>query len=313
MDTGRSLTDRADILSRFLGTELAESSSKYYIVFDELDEDYTSSASAEDRADYFALVTNLLKAVRLIRSDSRFKNVFPIVLLRDDIYNLLQDPDREKWMDWTISINWSENRIKELMAYRLCQAARVPLRSFDKIWKDLVGSAPSFTTPNKVWDKFDFITSYTLGRPRDYIYYLSRASKLICDRIERRVGSATLSQDVLRACVGPFATHLRRELEDEMSGQLPYIRDVMEIVLTFSGRHFRFDEFKIAYENARTEAREEWGDVESVLDTLYSFSAIGFVKPGGAEYYRYQSHIAELDHSRTMVLHKGLVAARRPS
>jgi hypothetical protein len=313
MNTSRSLAERADLLYEFLVPDLGRSGSRYYVVFDELDEDFTSSASPAERDEYFALLTSLLKAVWHIRSDSTLKNVYPIVLLRDDIFTLLRDNDREKWMDRAVDLNWSQQRLKELLAFRLCRAAGVESKfPFDEVWSELVGDHSSFTIGNKTWDKFDFISSYTMQRPRDFIYYISDASRRICQKYANGAKSAVLSGDVLRGCVGPFAEHLRRELEDEMGGQLPYIHDVMDIILNFGDRHFKLKEFRLAYETARQEQHEQWPhSAETVLDLLYSFSAIGFVR-GSTEYYRYQAPHVDLDLARTMLLHKGLTAARRP-
>ncbi|WP_193051488.1 hypothetical protein [Pseudoalteromonas undina] len=55
---------------------------------------------AESHKKYTELLTSLFKAVQDVRSIFRHSNVFPIVFLRDDIYDILQDPDKGKWTDY---------------------------------------------------------------------------------------------------------------------------------------------------------------------------------------------------------------------
>lgn len=312
-DNQRSLAERAEVLKQFLLPSIGKS--QYFVVFDELDEDYTSSASTQEREEYFALLTSLLKAVQLIREEFRESapGVRPIVLLRDDIFKQLSDSDRAKWTDNAVVISWDIDKIKNLLAFRLSRAAGVdPVMRFDEIWRDLVGRHETFTPNTKEWNKFDFIASYTLLRPRDFIYYVSDASRHVCEKIRVGVAHPGLSAEVLRECAREFAQHLKMELEDEVGGQIPYIKDVMDMILSFGERDFSFAEFQSAYAKGRSEARHTpWTlPAESVLNSLYLFSVIGFVRTS-KEYYRYQNPTVDLDVGRTMLVHKGLFAARK--
>ena len=72
--------------------------SKYFIMFDELDEDYRHFWDDTNRDRYIPLVLGLFKAVSNVRRAlSRAQaSILPIVFLRDDIYKLLTDPDKNK-------------------------------------------------------------------------------------------------------------------------------------------------------------------------------------------------------------------------
>src|SRR5208283_3035022 len=63
-------------------------SSKYFIVFDELDEDYRYFWDDENRERYIPLVLGLFKAVSNVRwaLGRAQASILPIVFLRDDIY-----------------------------------------------------------------------------------------------------------------------------------------------------------------------------------------------------------------------------------
>lgn len=78
--------------------------STYFILFDELDEDYKDMINNYQKSEYLSLITSLFKAVMDVVQIFREygKNIFPIVFLRDDIYDLIQDADKNKWNDFKI-------------------------------------------------------------------------------------------------------------------------------------------------------------------------------------------------------------------
>lgn len=83
--------------------------SKYFIVFDELDEDYRS-INGPDSILYINLITSLFKAVQDVKSTFAQSNlnIMPIVFLRDDIYALVKDSDKNKWSDMKIELEWNK-------------------------------------------------------------------------------------------------------------------------------------------------------------------------------------------------------------
>ena len=54
---------------------------KYYIIFDELDEDYRNFDTDEERKFYTSLITSLFKAVELTKTvfSNAQKNIYPLV------------------------------------------------------------------------------------------------------------------------------------------------------------------------------------------------------------------------------------------
>jgi len=48
--------------------------------------------------------------------------LYPIIFLRDDIYDLIQDSDKNKWGDFRVDLNWDEAKIKKVMAFRISRA-----------------------------------------------------------------------------------------------------------------------------------------------------------------------------------------------
>ncbi len=100
-------------------------SSKYYVIFDELDEDYREIKDKESFQTYSFLLTSLFKAVQDIKSVFLKKkncHIYPVIFLRDDIYSVIRDADKTKWQDYIVEIEWTVEKIKDLLAYRISKA-----------------------------------------------------------------------------------------------------------------------------------------------------------------------------------------------
>ena len=65
-----------------------------------------------------------VKAVQDIKSIFKEKKqvICPIVFLRDDIYLLIKDTDKNKWGDFKIALEWDEPKLKAMLAYRISKA-----------------------------------------------------------------------------------------------------------------------------------------------------------------------------------------------
>ena len=90
--------------------------SKYYIIFDELDEDYRDFSDDTEKQSYISLLTSLFKAVQDVKSIffEEDVNIMPVVFLRDDIYMIIKDSDKNKWSDLKIELEWTKEKIKNL-------------------------------------------------------------------------------------------------------------------------------------------------------------------------------------------------------
>lgn len=95
--------DRVNILEDIINAYC--DGSKYFIVFDELDEDYREIKEEGSQNNYSYLLTSLFKAVQDIKYNINIENIFPIVFLRDDIYGLIKDSDKNKWEIISLILN----------------------------------------------------------------------------------------------------------------------------------------------------------------------------------------------------------------
>ena len=115
-------------------------SSKYFVIFDELDEDYSYQSAVEPTGEYLNLISGLFKAVQYIKSLAFELNlkIHPVIFLRDDIYSLIQDNDKNKWSDLEVNLSWTRTSIQPLLAHRLSRAfdknSKSENHNFAHIW-----------------------------------------------------------------------------------------------------------------------------------------------------------------------------------
>ena len=225
----QSWTDRIEVLEQIIAEHAGDF--KYYIVFDELDEDYKNMTDPTHYQQYTDLINGLFKAVQDVKSvfNDQAPKIMPVVFLRDDIYGVLMDSDKTKWDDYKIDLEWNRERIKRLLTFRLTRAAdanATKILSFDAAWfgvferKEMdLGHADHRKIPI-----FDYIARNTQQRPRDYIKYIQTCAS------ETLTGQPRISPMIVKSVSRAFSTHLRKELVDELFSVVPDITAVFGII-----------------------------------------------------------------------------------
>jgi ABC-type oligopeptide transport system ATPase subunit len=284
--------------------------SKYIIVFDELDEDYRDMLSEEKFEKYTALLTSLFKSVQDIKSifpNSECK-IFPIICLRDDIYDLLKDPDKTKWSDLKRDIEWEESTMKKLLAFRLSRALYPDgkIYQFDEIWfklfskKDVVYG----NFRRKMMSAFSYITRSTLLRPRDYIRYISDC----CD-LAYKNNDSIIMPEIVRNADKKFSNYLKSELVDEIHGAIPDIDILFELFSRIRKQTLSIEEYINEYDKALEEGdiKNTNISIKNILNVLFYFSIIGN-QPSQKSHpiFRYKTPDARLNFKEKIVVHRGL-------
>ncbi|QPL39777.1 cold shock domain-containing protein [Erythrobacter sp. A30-3] len=277
------------------------------VMFDELDEDYKEIFETFQKSNYLDLLTSLFKAVQDVKSSFRgqISSPQPIIFLRDDIYDLLQDPDKNKWTDLEVHIKWSHREIKELIALRLSKVMNSHEQDFDTLWYSIFTRKPlEYSNSNKHISCFDYMNMSAQGRPRDYIAYLKE-----CAAIERRRSNREIDTDTVKDADKQFSNYLRKELRDEVHGILPEIDKIFSIFSELRKWILPIHEFKAAYEERVSAGLIENRDVDFVLRTLFYFSIIGNVARVGVHIFRHEKPSAQLNFKENIVVHRGLMKA----
>lgn len=302
-----SWIDRVNILEDIIIKYCDDS--KYFIIFDELDEDYRKIAPNYIEQ-YNFLLTSLFKAVQDIKYtlSATNLNILPVVFLRDDIYSLIKDADKNKWRDFKIEIEWNSEKIKQLLAYRISKdIGEVKILDFKTAWdfifypsKVKIGSGKNYV------DSFDYITRSTHLRPRDYIRFIQ-----VCAEETINYGRNKIPRETIKFVDRAFSNYLKDEIIDEIYPVLPDIEEIFQIISNLRKWVFGVDEFKreyLKYLRAKT-VKEE--NIDYVLDTLYKFSVIGNQNRYKMEtiYFKYLHTNMNLNRNEKLVVHRGLFKA----
>jgi hypothetical protein len=301
-----SLDQKAQLLEDFISKTVDDS--HYYVIFDELDEDYRDLITKGRNNEYTDLLTSLFKAVQDIRSVFREskRHIYPVIFLRDDIYDILSDPDKTKWGDLKIDLNWSTPRMQKLLAFRIARARNETAlpRKFELEWGSI------FTHPAvrmghqemRIMSVFDYISRSTLNRPRDYIKYLQVAAET-----ETAEGGHKIAPTTVKKVDGGMSNYLRSELYDEMHGMIPDIDDVFDLISHIRKQTFWFDEFRDAFALRNAVKSFTVTSPESMCKLLFHFSLIGNQpRQSNAVVYKYLNREARFNQKEKIVVHRGL-------
>lgn len=301
-----SWQERVDILEEVIQSHVDDA--EYYVIFDELDEDYKDIVENSVSGKYLELLTGLFKATqdvrRLMRQGTKIR---PLIFLRSDIYELLHDNDKNKWQDFALMLSWSEAALRGLTAFRLsrAQTATGPILAFNSLIDEL------FTTDTtraggarRQRHVFAYALGHTLGRPRDIISYLRE-----CTRFALSNGSGKISPNHFSDVNRAYSLRLRQEFVDEMQGAVPQIDKVFDIISRMRKQIFSFNQFEQEfYSSVRNKEIDTTVDFHTVCRVLFHYSAIGN-QPSqrSAKIFQYVYQNARLNFNESAVVHPGLL------
>ena len=284
---------------------------KYYIVFDELDDDYNDVSKQEFQL-YIELLTSLFKAVQDVKSIFSKKNGFcimPVIFLRDDIYAHIKDNDKNKWDDMSIVLEWDTNKLKSLLAHRIYQddAIREGVPIFDTEWGRIFSSdaIEAGYKQRKRLHMFEYMANSTLLRPRDFIKFIKACCEEIVDT------QKLITPDTLHHVDRAFANYLKKEFRDELFAILPDIDRIFDVLSYQRQWIFSPDDFKDAYSKEMQLGNIREPNVDKVLETLYNFSVIGVVNKNikNKHYFKYINTNMAYNRYEKIVIHRGLFKA----
>lgn len=301
-----SWQERSRILERLIEQYIDDS--VYYILFDELDEDYKDVLRSDVAESYRNLLTGLFKAIQDVRRViGRGRAIRPIAFLRSDIYDILKDNDKNKWLDSALELRWSEGQLRNLLAFRLSRAKSENGETlpFDGLIKDLfVSSNTRAGGIRRQKHVFEYILSHTLMRPRDVISYFREITKIAYDFEAEKISS-----DYFQEANRSYSDRLRQELTDEVQGTVPQIDEVFHAISEVRKQIFSLDELRQRYQDFVAAGRIDTPlTFEQIAEILFHFSVIGNQpKQHSARIFKYVYPKARLNRNEKIALHKGLL------
>jgi len=304
-----SWIEKVNILEGIIQKNLDKS--KYYIIFDELDEDYRDIKNIEEFKPYNNLLTSLFKAVQDIKNIFKLSDLHinPIIFLRDDIYDLIKDTDKNKWSDYKIEIDWDENKMKRLIAFRISKAIS-PTQSvlyFDKAWELIFhrSAVQMGDRQSKQMHTFDFMARSSQMRPRDFIKYIQACAE---DTLYNH--KPFIYPDTIKQVDKAFSNYLKSEVEDEIQAILPDIPQIFQVISQIRKWNFTVIEFKTAYNTYLKAGTVKETNVDFVLQTLFNFNVIGNQpKNRPNQFFRYKNKEARINFNENIIVHRGLFKA----
>lgn len=282
---------------------------KYFIIFDELDEDYKDFQSEAEATNYMCMLTSLFKAVQDITSIFAFseKQIFPVVFLRSDIYAQLKDSDKNKWNESIIYLEWDSNRIKRMLAHRLCVAFNMPDNDFNTIWYKLFNSkmVKMGNRQTREMDIFPYIERSTEMRPRDFIQYVKECATIAKERCEFPISPSTVKD-----ADDNFSEYLKGETIDEIFAVLPEVNEILGLLSTIRKQNFKFETFEQEYNKLVNRGVVPKRDVKKILLILFDSGVIGNQPTmRGKAIFRFSTKSPRFNFNETMMVHRGLYKA----
>jgi len=282
--------------------------SRYFIIFDELDEDYRDIRDEARSEQYFDLLYGLFKAISDVRRTLGERHrVYPIAFLRDDIYAKFRDSDRNKWRDFALDLAWDEVSLERLLAHRISRAIAPagpvlePDAALSQVFTTLSVRNPGGNTRRRL---ISHIVSRTLMRPRDIISWVREAANAADAADKDRVAS-----DMLVAIDYAYSQRLQDEFVDEIHSTVPEIGDAFAALSRVRKQVFSFREFADAYAEVARPA-ENTLSVPELCEQLFNFSVIGNqLRQTNSPVFRYQRPTARINPAEKGVVHPGLMKA----
>ena len=300
--------DIVDILENVI-LENVTSDSKYYVIFDELDEEYKDFTSSEEEKDYFALITGLFKAINETRNIFKDEEllIYPIVFLRSDIFQRINYSDKNKWSDYLINLEWTPEKLRSLIQARIDVLTGTRSKDFLDAWKKIRinNGVKMGHKQNSRKSPIDYILRSTHNRPRDVIKYLKEASK-----IATRNNYTLIGPKVIKEADDSFSEYMKQEISDEIYSVLPEYNEIFSILSIIRKQTFNPREFVEVYqEKVRNQNLRNRG-AEAVLNILFEFSIIGNVPSMDTKsIFKYENESARFNFNEKIKVHRGLYKA----
>lgn len=276
------------------------SESTYFIVIDELDEGYKAGES-----NLRLILLALLRAVedtKIELNNSRI-NYNPILALRSDIFDRLEDNDLNKLDDYVIRLNWHAS-IDDERSLRAIVNARISnslgFNSNSDHWYKLVNdndpNLPYHT--DTIWK---YISNRTFERPRDIIKFLKYCKKT--------TGRGLLHFDEVRSAELKYSAWFYRELRDEIHSHLPVWKEVLDCITRVGSgvidkSSTLIDEFKCNH-RIKEYIKTSKMDYEDLINLMFDFGVLGNLNDKGTWLFKYKDDDLVYNSSLKLIVHFG--------
>lgn len=306
------ISERVGILEKLIAEHIDDST--YFVLYDDLDDDYDLE-SARAESTYARLLGGLFRATIDIKAafDHRAK-IYPIVFLRDDIFDMLTDNNKAKWSDCSVDLRWQSSLLGDMATYRLFRAA--DMDASEKMLKN--GGKAIDDAFALIFEKSRFrpgrrrrtrpliaeIERRSYGRPRDVVAYLRIAARHAIQNDEAQISNGTL-----KSIEQAYSHYLIDDLIDELHTKLPDIQKILSIISSNGTASLPYNEAEARLKIGMDEFSEHTQALgpEGIIDVLVNASVLGKQLPvENRQEFRYQNRFIRVERKDKLYIHRGL-------
>lgn len=256
----------------------------FYISIDELDEGYNN-----EKQNLRLIILALLRAADEIYRDFKAAGlkIIPLVALRSDIFDSLEDNDLNKLDDYILRLNWdtSENgpwALKRIVEKRIEHTVKEKkLKISNANYWELVADEKSI--PQGIWKN---ICILTFSRPRDIIKFLK-----ICSEYGKSCQVGKLSISDVRESENEYSAWFYRELRDEIQSFMSCWREALNCLTELTIGKGRIQDLENSLQ--KNPVVQKWCEQNNkqaidVIKILFDYSVIGCINAQGRWIFHYK-------------------------
>lgn len=275
------------------------SETKYFILFDELDEGYQTKDTNKR-----LLLLSLFRSIENLVIEFRsYKFPFrPVLTLRTDIFDNLADNDLNKYDDFIIRLNWQADSkynysIRELINARINSSLNI---TDEDLW-NLVCKDFDLKVPGPKKSVWRYLYTRTFERPRDMIKFLKYC--------QNTTPKGLLTFENVKHAENNFSDWFYREIRDELQSHLPVWKESISGLSKIGKGILKTEDFKDVLLNDKEIVKyinNSNNSVEDLMETLFEFSIIGNLDENNRWLFKYKDHDLTWNSSRRLCIHFGL-------
>lgn len=279
------------------------SQSKYYILADELDEGYK-----ENDSNLRLIILSLLRAceeLAIFFSSSRVK-CYPLVALRSDIFDNLEDNDLNKLDDYVLRLEWTIddrgiNSLKRIVESRIRSSfyAEYPDAVINDVdlWNMVFDE---HSAKNGLWK---YMSIHTFDRPRDIIKMLKYCQD------GKRNSNPCLDFNTVSDVEIEYSSWLYREFRDEIQSFLPCWKAVLNCITEISYGKEKVKVLENAFlcsDEISAWLTEKKKKPSYIIEILFDYSVIGCINEKGRWIFKYkENHFEYMESYPYYCVHYG--------